>query len=242
MGPNNQQPQQTSGPQPPVVPSFQPQQPPQDSAGVDPGHGLGLASLITSFFIGILGLILGIVALMKSKKAGYKNGLALAGIIVGSINTILIIIFIILSLMAVGTVVSTVSDAVKEGGGTVTIDGPTTGGSTGGSSTTSAKAVIDDLYANLNDQDFETMGIGSSISSSDGDSISINPNNKDFSDSGKMRVNGPIVAYIDGYFSEKGFTKQAKTLSDNYISSSVTCNVDHADFMQTIGVDCSDNI
>jgi hypothetical protein len=51
----------------------------------DPGKGMGIASLILGFFIPLAGLILGIIAKGKSKKAGHKNGLALAGIIVSII-------------------------------------------------------------------------------------------------------------------------------------------------------------
>ena len=53
----------------------------------DPGKTLGIAGLVLSIIgcTSLIGLILSIVALNKSKKAGYKNGIALAGIIVGAI-------------------------------------------------------------------------------------------------------------------------------------------------------------
>ena len=47
----------------------------------NPGKTLGIVALISSFFIALLGLILGIVALNQSKKAGFKNGPAKAAII-----------------------------------------------------------------------------------------------------------------------------------------------------------------
>ena len=235
MSPDNKQPQQTSVPQP----SFQPPQPqPQQNqapAGVDPGHGLGVASLITSFFIGIVGLILGIIALKKSKQAGHSNGLALAGIIIGGINTITIIIIITLTILAAKAVVTTVTDAVKDG--TVTINGVTTGGSS--ASTSGAEATVDDLYAKLTDQDFSTMAVGSSITrSSISDSIYIDTNNKDSSDSSLIRVNTPIITYIDNYFSQNGFTKKVGQLSTDYKKSSFSCSVTNADFMTTISVSC----
>lgn len=68
----------------------------------DPGKGLGIASMVVSIVGAVLcnlfgitpivGLILGIVANSKSKKAGFKNGFAIAGISVGAVSTVLCII------------------------------------------------------------------------------------------------------------------------------------------------------
>ena len=57
------------------------------TAPQDPGKTMGIIGLVLSFLgcLSIVGLILSIVALNKSKKAGYKNGIALAGIIVGAV-------------------------------------------------------------------------------------------------------------------------------------------------------------
>jgi hypothetical protein len=53
-----------------------------------------LAGLVTG--IGALvGLILGIVAMVQSKKAGRKNGFALAGIIIGAVLVVISIIGLI---------------------------------------------------------------------------------------------------------------------------------------------------
>ena len=61
----------------------------------DPGHGLGIASLIVSLVgFGLIGLILGIIGLKKSKTAGHGNGLALAGIIIGVLNIVVTILII----------------------------------------------------------------------------------------------------------------------------------------------------
>lgn len=58
-------------------------------AAADPGKTLGIISLITSIVgFGVAGIVLGIIGRVKSKKAGHKNGLALAGIIVGIVMTI----------------------------------------------------------------------------------------------------------------------------------------------------------
>jgi hypothetical protein len=61
--------------------------------GVDPGKGMGVASLILAFFIPLVGLILGIIAKGKSKKAGFKNSLALAGIIISIVGMVVQLIF-----------------------------------------------------------------------------------------------------------------------------------------------------
>ncbi len=53
----------------------------------NPGKTLGIAAFILAFFCSIVGLILGIVALRKSKKVGQSNGFALAAIIISIIFT-----------------------------------------------------------------------------------------------------------------------------------------------------------
>ncbi|WP_454042958.1 DUF4190 domain-containing protein [Cellulosimicrobium sp. Marseille-Q8652] len=61
----------------------------------NPGKTLGIVGFILSFLgcLSIVGIILSIVALNKSKKAGYGNGLAIAGIIVGILVLIGTVIF-----------------------------------------------------------------------------------------------------------------------------------------------------
>ena len=106
---------------PPITPQPQFQQT-QNSENTDPGHGLGIASLITSFFIGIVGIILGIIGLNKSKKAGHKNGLALAGIIVGSIQTVFAVIGIVIIVMSINWLMGKCNEL---GNGTHIVDGVT---------------------------------------------------------------------------------------------------------------------
>ena len=57
--------------------------PPPASSGDYPGKTMGLVALILAIFLNIVGGIVGIVALRTSKKAGAKNPLAVAAIIVG---------------------------------------------------------------------------------------------------------------------------------------------------------------
>ena len=56
---------------------------------VDPGKGLGIASVVFAFIIPIAGLILSIVAHNKSKKAGHSNGPASVGLVISIITTII---------------------------------------------------------------------------------------------------------------------------------------------------------
>ncbi len=58
--------------------------PPAPGAPV-PGRTLGIVAFVVAIFFNIIGLILGIVALVQSRKAGVKNGWAVAAIIVGII-------------------------------------------------------------------------------------------------------------------------------------------------------------
>ncbi|GAA1639675.1 DUF4190 domain-containing protein [Microbacterium flavum] len=60
-----------------------------------PGKTLGIVAFVLSFFFNVIGLILGIVALVQSRKAGRSNGFALAAIIIGSISIVLGIIALI---------------------------------------------------------------------------------------------------------------------------------------------------
>jgi len=62
----------------------------------NPGKSLGLASLLTALFgIGPVALVTGAIGLFKSKKVGLGNSLAVAGIVIGALNTIFIWPFII---------------------------------------------------------------------------------------------------------------------------------------------------
>lgn len=61
-----------------------------------PGRGLGIAGLVLAFLIPPLGLILSIVAKVQSRKAGVKNGIATAGIIVSIVVIVLWIVGIAL--------------------------------------------------------------------------------------------------------------------------------------------------
>ncbi|MDN5275649.1 MAG: hypothetical protein JWN33_298 [Candidatus Saccharibacteria bacterium] len=87
----------------------------------NPGQGFGIASLVTSLVgLGLVGLILGIIGINQSKKAGQKNGFALAGIIIGIANIIVATLFLIL--MAIG-IFGFMSQCKDLGPGTHTVNG-----------------------------------------------------------------------------------------------------------------------
>lgn len=67
----------------------------QTMAQQDPGRTLGIVGLVLSIVGSFVGLIISIVAFNQSKKAGFDNGLAKAGIIVGVITTVLTLAYII---------------------------------------------------------------------------------------------------------------------------------------------------
>ncbi|WP_299169926.1 hypothetical protein [uncultured Arthrobacter sp.] len=70
----------------------------------NPGKTLGIVGLICSIIwpISIVGLIVSIIAMVKSRKAGMGNGFALAGIIIGAIGVITGIIAIIILIVTAG--------------------------------------------------------------------------------------------------------------------------------------------
>lgn len=99
---------------------------PAPAADTFPGKGLGIAGLIVAIFFPLIGLILSLVANSQSKKAGFKNGPAKAGIIVGAILLVLgIIVGIIFTIIGI-TAASTVIDACSQlGPGVWELDGVT---------------------------------------------------------------------------------------------------------------------
>lgn len=77
-------------------------------AGTDfPGKTLGIVGLIVAIFFNLIGLIISVIALNQSKTAGYTNGPAKAGIIVGAILLVVgIIVGIIVSVVVPAAVLS----------------------------------------------------------------------------------------------------------------------------------------
>ncbi|HYP73554.1 MAG TPA: DUF4190 domain-containing protein [Microbacterium sp.] len=95
-----------------------------------PGKTLGIVAFILSFFVQLVALILGIVALVQSRKAGVKNGFALAAIIISSVIIVLgiiaIILFFALFAAAGGTdLVNQVNACLSDPTGSVVVNGLT---------------------------------------------------------------------------------------------------------------------
>jgi len=82
----------------------------------NPGKTLGIVALIASFFISLLGLILGIVALNQSKKAGFTNGPAKAAIILSIIFMVLGLIALILFITIGGSLIGNAAAVCAENG------------------------------------------------------------------------------------------------------------------------------
>lgn len=62
----------------------------------DPGKGLGIASLVLSLLgVYLIGFILGIIGVIQSHKVKKTNGFAIAGIIISTLGTIFISLFIL---------------------------------------------------------------------------------------------------------------------------------------------------
>lgn len=96
-------PDQAPAPEQAPVAPIQPT-PPQYAApapATDPGKTLGIVGFILAFLVSIAGIIVSSIGLAKSRKAGFKNPLALAGIIIGSVLTVVSIgFFILITLVA----------------------------------------------------------------------------------------------------------------------------------------------
>ncbi|MBQ7416075.1 MAG: hypothetical protein IJW14_03435 [Oscillospiraceae bacterium] len=87
------------------------QQPPYQQAAPVPGKGLGIAGMILGIIslvfcccteyisipCAVVGLILSIIGLSSAKKAGMKNGCAVAGIVCSAISLVLVTIALVLA-------------------------------------------------------------------------------------------------------------------------------------------------
>lgn len=119
---------------PPPTPQAGAPMQPIPAGGEDPGKGMGIAALIFAFLAPLIGFILGLIARSKSKKAGHKNGLALAAIIISIISMVVGLLF---ASMVILLAISRLQECEKLGPGTHVVDGQTiTCSSDAGSSST----------------------------------------------------------------------------------------------------------
>ncbi len=87
-------------------PSLQPYQPtPYGTPGVNPGQNLGIAGLLVSLlawcipFGSIIGLVLSIIGLQRSRAVGMGNGVAIAGIIVSGLSIAWSLLWIVVTVL-----------------------------------------------------------------------------------------------------------------------------------------------
>lgn len=123
---------------PPAPPAYEapaysnaPQYNAAPSGGSTPGRTMAIVALILAIIPGtqVIGLILGIVALVQSRKAGVKNGLAIAAIIV-SVVLLIIGIIIVIALISFaasvgGDLMTQVNACLQDPTGSVTYQGMT---------------------------------------------------------------------------------------------------------------------
>lgn len=105
--PTNSQAQPTTPIQPSVAqPLSAPQNQPQQPEAKNPGNVLAIVSLVSAFLgLSLIGLILAIIAKVKSKKAGLKNTVATVSII---INSLFVVASICLVLLVVALAMPTI--------------------------------------------------------------------------------------------------------------------------------------
>lgn len=88
----------------------------------DPGKTMAIVSIILPFVgFSLVGLILAIVAKVKSKKAGFNNTLALVSIIVNAVIILASIIATIVAIVFFVNFAQEISDACSNGQPSVTI-------------------------------------------------------------------------------------------------------------------------
>lgn len=66
----------------------------------DPGKSFGIIAIIVSFALGLAGIAFGLVSYRRSRAAGFGGGLGMAGMILGSVTTVLLALQ--LTLLATG--------------------------------------------------------------------------------------------------------------------------------------------
>ena len=87
-----------------------------------PGNGLAITGLVLAFLVAPIGLIISIIAAVRLGKARAPKGLAIAGIIVGAVITVIWIIGIILLITVFASIFSMCAEL---GPGVWQVDGVT---------------------------------------------------------------------------------------------------------------------
>ncbi|MDF2579309.1 MAG: hypothetical protein K0S49_888 [Microbacterium sp.] len=127
--PNNPSAPQPPAYQPPAYPTSSADASYQNPNAPVPGKTLGIVAFVLALVpvgLQLVGLILGIVALVQSKKAGRKNGLALAAIIISAVLMVIGVVVAIVLFTIFGNVANEIyQTCVVEGADTVTVWGQT---------------------------------------------------------------------------------------------------------------------
>ncbi|MBO0812792.1 MAG: hypothetical protein J2P23_12205 [Microlunatus sp.] len=87
----------------------------------DPGKTLGIVGLVLSFVTSLPGLIVSIIAVRKSKAAGFSNTIAKVGIVVGAVITAFYLAIAavgIVGVIALGQKCADLGPGVHQSGGT----------------------------------------------------------------------------------------------------------------------------
>ncbi len=97
------------------------------AAPVNPGKTMGIIALVLSILpFQLIGIILGFVALNQSKKAGQKNGFAVAAIIIGFIGLVIGLVVLLAGGALFGSLFGGLAQVCSElGSGVWEIDGVT---------------------------------------------------------------------------------------------------------------------
>jgi len=104
-----------------------PAAPAASPAPVNPGKTMGIVALVLSIIgVHLIGIILGFVGLSQSKKAGQKNGFAVAGIVIGFIGIGILVLILTLGGSLVASLFGGLGQVCAElGTGVWEVDGVT---------------------------------------------------------------------------------------------------------------------
>jgi hypothetical protein len=68
----------------------------------DPGKMLGIVAIVGSLALGLIGLGLGFVSYRRSRAAGFGGGFGMGGMILGTITTVLLVLYFVLLATGMG--------------------------------------------------------------------------------------------------------------------------------------------
>lgn len=129
--PETQKPEETVAPQPKVEPKedvtevASPTETPiatipapktqatPSSSPEDPGKTMAIIGIVCAILIPLIGIIVSVIALNKSKKAGFKNKLAKVGIILGAVFMVIGLIVSVIAIIVIVAASTAINEPVK---------------------------------------------------------------------------------------------------------------------------------